>query len=459
MNFHASHLCRAVCEVLVSLCFLSAGCTYHGRIRRNIYKKPSFPDKIDLSVLVVTDRFIQQTVTMDGLDRYIPAQYIFRTDDGAAVAAADALGTLFTRVEAGGKRLSSQYDYVAEIDYSVEENNIHYRYVVAETDHLAWREKRYHPGFKTTVRLTLRQPNSRQAALVLEASRRHDISLNALSQGLYWFNRVTLTLLYPVLSPAFMQSSGSSLRKNLEKDLRDCLSEIMNNLEENRATLSRAHDQELLPRRDGAYREMLEKTVYLETSDSHGSGFFISPNGYILTNAHVVQNNRDVRFYLYKDFPFTPFQNEPPFRYARVVKVNKQRDVALLKAEGEFPFFELDADRSHYQTGDTVLVLGSPKDKFWTVTQGIISALNDYNGTDEIQVDAAINRGNAGGPLVLKATGKVIGINTRTLKPELGSGMGYAVSAYEAQRTLGIAQPVDEDKLRREETKNAPEQK
>lgn len=459
MHFHVSHLCRAVCTVLVSLCFFSVGCTYHGRIHRNIYKKPPFQDKIDLSVLVVTDRFVQQTVTMDGLDRYIPAQYIFRTDDGVAVAAADALSTLFTRVEAGGKRLAFRYDYVAEIDYSVEENNIHYRYAEVETDRLAWRDKRYHPGFKTTVRLTMRQPGSRQAALILEASRRHDVSLNALAKGLYWFNRVTLTLLYPVLSPAFMQSTGSSLRKNLEKDLRACLSEIMDDLEENRATLSRAHDQELLPRRDGAYREMLEKTVYLETSDAHGSGFFISPNGYILTNAHIVKNNRDVRFYLYKDFPFTPFRNEPPFRYAHVVKVNKQRDVALLKAEGKFPFFELDADRSHYKTGDTVLALGNPKDKFWTVTQGIISALNDYNGTDEIQVDAAINTGNSGGPLVLKSTGKVIGINTRTLKPELGSGMGYAVSAYDVQRSLEITQPVDGEKLERERIKNMPEQK
>lgn len=262
-----------------------------------------------------------------------------------------------------------------------------------------------------------------------------------------------------MLSPAFMQSTGSSLRKNLEKDLRSCLSEIMDDLEENRATLSRAHDQELLPRRDGAYREMLEKTVYLETSDAHGSGFFISPNGYILTNAHIVKNNRDVRFYLYKDFPFTPFRNEPPFRYAHVVKVNKQRDIALLKAEGKFPFFELETDRSHYQTGDTVLALGNPKDKFWTVTQGIISALNDYNGTDEIQVDAAINTGNSGGPLVLKSTGKVIGINTRTLKPELGSGMGYAVSAYDVQRSLEITQPVDGEKLERERIKNMPEQK
>nr|QGT50582.1 hypothetical protein Elusimicrob1349_0520 [uncultured Elusimicrobia bacterium] len=455
-----SHFSRLVFSVFLAfICLVTCGCNYHGRIRRNIYKKPSFQEKVDLSVLVVTDRFIQQSLTINGLDNYIPSQYIFRTDDGAAIAAADALGTLFTHVDAGGKRLSAQYDYVAEIDYSVEPDDIHYRFVLVENNHLAWREKRYYPGIKSTVRLTLRQPGSRQAAIILEASRRHDVSLNTLGKSLYWFNRVTLTLLYPILSPAFVQSSGSNIRKNLEKDLRDCLSEIMDKLEENRVILSKSHERELLPRRDGEYRELLEKTVYLEVPGSHGTGFFISPDGYILTNAHVVKQNRDARFYLYKDLPFTPFQAEPPFRYARVVKVNRERDVAILKAEGEFPYFELETDRSLYKTGDTVLAIGNPHDKFWTVTQGIISALNNHNGTDEIQVDAAINPGNSGGPLVLKSSGRVIGVNTRVLRPELGFGMGYALSSFDVTRTLGITQPVDGKKLERERIKNTPERK
>ncbi len=446
-----------VCFVLISL-FL-CGCNYHGRIRRHIYQKPSFPEKVDLSVLVDTNRFIQQTVTMNGLDNYIPAQYVFRTDDGAAIAAADALGTLFSKVDAGNKRLASQYDYVAEIDYSVRPDDIHYSYALAGNENLIWREKRFYPGFRTTVRLTLRRPGARQAAIILEASRRHDVSLNATAKGLYWFNRITLTLLYPVLSPAFMQTTGASLRKKLEKDLQDCLSEIMDKLEENSVVLMRGHDQKRLPRRDGEYRLLLEKTVYIEVPDAHGSGFFISPDGYILTNAHLVKNNRDVRFYLYRDLPFTPGEAQPPFRYARVVKVNKERDLALLKAEGEYPYFELETDRSQYKTGDGVLVLGNPINQFWTVTHGIISALNNYNSADEIQVDAAINSGNSGGPLVLQSSGKAIGVNTRALRAELGSGMGYAVSAFEAERTLGISQPVDGEKFEREQLKNTLKQK
>lgn len=450
MIFHPLSSRPVVCAILIFFCLLVCGCNYHGRIRRNIYKKPSFQEKVDLSVLVVNDRFIQQSVTLNGLDNYIPAQYIFRTDDGAAIAAADALGTLFSQVDVGGKRLASQYDYVAEIDYTVVPDDIHYRYAIVGNEDLVWREKRYYPGLKTTVRLTLRRPGSRQTVILLDASRRHDVTLNTVGKTIYWFNRVTLTLLYPVLSPAFMQTSGSAIRKNLEKDLQECLSEIINQLEENRMILSAGHGPDYLPRRDGEYREMLEKTVYLEVPDSYGSGFFISPDGYILTNAHVVKNNRDVRFYLYRDMPFEPFRAEPPFRYARVIKVNKERDLALLKAEGEFPYFELETDRSRYKTGDSVLVLGNPLNNFWTVTQGIISALNNYYSTDEIQVDAAINPGNSGGPLVLKSSGKVIGVNSRSIKAHLGDGMGYAISAYEVERTLGIRQPVDGEKLERE---------
>lgn len=449
MIFHPLSSRSVFSVILLFFCLLVCGCNYHGRIRRNIYKRPSFQEKVDLSVLVVNDRFIQQSVTLNGLDNYIPAQYVFRTDDGAAVAAADALGTLFSQVDVGGKRLASQYDYVAEIDYTVTPDDIHYRYAIVGNEDLVWREKRYYPGLKTTVRLTLRRPGSRQAVIMLDASRRHDVTLNTVGKTIYWFNRVTLTLLYPVLSPAFMQTSGAAIRKNLEKDLQECLSEIMNHLEENRVILSAGHGPDYLPRRDGKYREMLEKTVYLEVPDAHGSGFFISPDGYILTNAHVVKNNRDARFYLYRDMPFEPFRAEPPFRYARVIKVNKERDLALLKAEGEFPYFELEPDRSRYKTGDSVLVLGNPLDNFWTVTQGIISALNNYYSTDEIQVDAAINPGNSGGPLVLKSSGKVIGVNSRSIKAHLGDGMGYAISAYEVERTLGISQPVDGEKLER----------
>ena len=423
--------------LLLVFYLLVSACSYHGRLRRGIYKTPSFPDKIEASVLVVSDYFIQHSFSFKD-DNLSPVnEYSFRTDDGAAVAAADALGTLFSRVDAGEKRLSSRYDLLAELDYQIEEDRRLYVNKVETEGRFLWVRRQYIPGFTTRVTLTLRYSHNKMPLLSFSARRHSNLAYNNLAVGLYWFNELTFSLLFPVVAPAYVQASGISARSILERDLRSALKEIMKKVEENRLVFYPQGDP-FLPRRDDPYKEYLRKTVYLELPDGHGTGFFISADGYLLTNAHVLGNSRDARFYLYEDLPFLPNRADPPFRYARVIKVNKSRDLALLKAEGEYPYFELDDDRSHYQTGKTVLALGNPQDKMWTMTQGIISAVHNYNGTDEIQIDAAINPGNSGGPLVLKDSGKVIGVTSRSINPVQGSGLGYAISAFEVLRTLGI---------------------
>ena len=130
--------------------------------------------------------------------------------------------------------------------------------------------------------------------------------------------------------------------------------------------------------------------------------------------------------------------------------------MALLKAEGTFPYFKLDADRSHYQTGDAVFAVGNPMEEFWSVSEGIISALKNENGVDVIQSDVAINRGNSGGPLVNKKNGNVIGVTSYGYKNAEASGLNFSISAFEVKRTLGIDQPIDEEKLLREEIVSRP---
>ena len=84
--------------VLSAVMLFSAGCNYHGRLKRGIYKTPSFDDKIDASVLVVADKFLQHTFTFKDYNLTPINSYVIRVDDGAAVASADALATLFSRV-------------------------------------------------------------------------------------------------------------------------------------------------------------------------------------------------------------------------------------------------------------------------------------------------------------------------------------------------------------------------
>lgn len=443
---------RVLPALLFLFCLLVSACSYHGRLRRGIYKAPSFSDKIEARVLVVSDHFIQQDFSFKD-DNLSPVnEYSFATSDGVAVAAADALGTLFSHVDAGPKHLSSQYDLIAEVDYQLEDKQHFYSNKVEEHNGFLWIRPLYIPSFSTHITLTLRQPHNKIALLSFSAKRQSNLTYNDLAVGLHWFNKLTFSLFFPVVAPAYVQASGVSARSILEKDLRSAMEEIMGKVEENRIIFT-PEGTPFLPRQDNPYKEYLQKTVYLEFPDGHGTGFFISPDGYLLTNAHVVEEYRDARFYLYEDLPFLPKRPEPPFRYARVIKVNKTRDLALLKAEGNFPYFELESDRSFYQTGATILTLGNPQDKMWTMTQGIISALNNYNGTDEIQIDSPVNAGNSGGPLVLKSTGKVIGVVSRTINPSMGSGMGYAISAFEVLRTLDI-----NPNLNLFQTENPPQQ-
>lgn len=446
---------RIFSGVLLLSLFFTSGCNYHGRIKRGIYKTAPFDDKIEANVMVVSDKFLQHTFSFKD-DNLTPINsYTIRIDDGAAVAAADALGTLFSNVEVNEYRFRKRYDYIAELDYKVTEENEFYSSLEEEKGFL-WVRKYRIPKFHTFVSITLRNPENRIPIIKLDEDRISYLQFNNTAISIYWFNQVTLSLLFPLIAPVYTSSAGDSIRQTLEEDLRSCLRNMMEELEENRILFQKGINASL-SRNDYRYRELMEKTVYIQTPAGHGSGFFISEDGYLITNAHVVGENRDVRYYLYEDLPFTPGRADPPFRYARVIKVNHSRDLALLKAEGKFPYFELDTDRSHYKTGETVLVVGNPKNEYWSVAEGIISALKNTNGLDTIQTDASINKGNSGGPLVLASTGKVIGVNYLSYKPELASGLHFAITAFEIKRTLGIEQPIDEQKLLREEIENHPQ--
>ena len=161
--------------------------------------------------------------------------------------------------------------------------------------------------------------------------------------------------------------------------------------------------------------QLFRDQIYEKPIQSLGSGFFISPDGYLLTNEHVVQDAKKIVVTL-----------EGGKRYdATLVGVDHVSDIALLKIEGEnFPYLKM-GDSDDLIVGEWVIALGNPFGLFEldakpTVTAGIISATNvDWGRVPEsnriymdmIQTDAAINHGNSGGPLV-NALGQVIGMNT-----------------------------------------------
>ena len=155
---------------------------------------------------------------------------------------------------------------------------------------------------------------------------------------------------------------------------------------------------------------------------SQGSGFIISPDGYVLTNNHVVGDADRVIVKLQDGREFT----------AKIVGTDPPTDVAVIKIDAkDLPVLEL-GDSDKIDVGEWVLALGNPFGLSHTLTAGIVSAkgrssvgITDYE--DYIQTDAAINPGNSGGPLI-DLTGRVVGINTAIYSRSGGyMGIGFAI--------------------------------
>lgn len=166
-----------------------------------------------------------------------------------------------------------------------------------------------------------------------------------------------------------------------------------------------------------------------------GTGFFISSDGYILTNNHLVENAVQVKVVTIQGDDYV----------AKVIGTDPRSDLALVKVMGKnFPVAVL-GDSAAARVGEWVLAIGNPLGMEHTVTSGIISAKGrQLGGTgadvpqfeDYIQTDAAINRGNSGGPLV-NMKGEVIGINSNILTPSGGSvGIGFAIPSNLAKKVV-----------------------
>lgn len=158
------------------------------------------------------------------------------------------------------------------------------------------------------------------------------------------------------------------------------------------------------------------------TTNSLGSGFVVDPEGYIVTNNHVIENADEIVV------NFTDGASLP----ATLIGSDPKTDVALLKVTPTAPLpFVTFGDSNASRVGDWVLAIGNPFGLGGSVSAGIISARNrDINSgpyDDFIQTDAAINRGNSGGPLFNMA-GEVVGVNTAIISPSGGSiGIGFSV--------------------------------
>ena len=164
--------------------------------------------------------------------------------------------------------------------------------------------------------------------------------------------------------------------------------------------------------------------------EAQGSGFFISADGYVVTNNHVVDHASEVQV----------TTDDGRTLDAKVVGTDPKTDLAVLKVKegGSFPYVSFAAKAP--RVGDWVVAIGNPFGLGGTVTAGIVSARGRDIGAgpydDFLQIDAPVNRGNSGGP-TFNLNGEVVGINTAIASPSGGSvGIAFAIPSDEAQKVV-----------------------
>lgn len=250
---------------------------------------------------------------------------------------------------------------------------------------------------------------------VTPASYTQAVNRDSVSEQLSGQRRNAITRAVAIASPAVVGINVTEVR---EYQYRDPLSQFFGN--------------------DPYFRQYFGDRTYRQEVKGLGSGFIISPDGYILTNDHVAGNAKEITVTL---------TNKEKYK-AELIGTDMLSDISLLKIEGKnFPYIKL-GNSDDVIIGEWVIAMGNPFGLFDisdkpTVTVGVVSAtgmnLNAEGGRfyrGMIQTDASINQGNSGGPL-MNSAGEVIGVNAVIFTPNQGSiGLGFAIPINRVKTVL-----------------------
>lgn len=169
------------------------------------------------------------------------------------------------------------------------------------------------------------------------------------------------------------------------------------------------------------YDDLLNCVVVVRNSSGMGTGFFVTADGYIITNNHVVSRDKTVSVTLRNGKTIL----------GDVLSTDKVKDLALIKVEGNNYLWLTLGKLTDARVGDDVIAIGIPERLGWSVSKGIVSATRNVEDVILIQTDTAINHGNSGGPLISLKNGSVIGVNAFGFRKDIAEGLNFAVSAEE----------------------------
>lgn len=176
--------------------------------------------------------------------------------------------------------------------------------------------------------------------------------------------------------------------------------------------------------------DAMEATVTIKTKDGHGSGAFISNDGHIITNFHVVAATDKI----------TVISKDGKEYTAKLIRKNENSDLALLKVEGNFTKAFTLPSVKNYRVGEDIFAIGTPKsvELGQSLSKGIISGFRTYESNNWIQTDASVNGGNSGGPLVNRA-GEFIGVVNAKVFGVGVEGLGFSIPAETIFKDLSIS--------------------
>ena len=184
-----------------------------------------------------------------------------------------------------------------------------------------------------------------------------------------------------------------------------------------------------MPARDvqDLVKQLGQAVVQVRTPEGLGSGFFVNPDGYLITNFHVIEGETEISVEVYSQDSNGQLDRDT-YKQVRIVAINKFHDLALLHIEDKnapkFKYVTLGSSDA-LNVGDQVFAVGSPMGLERTVTEGILSTkTRELEGELYLQTTTQINPGNSGGPL-FNLAGEVVGVTN--MKIMFGEGLGFAI--------------------------------
>lgn len=420
--------------VLASMALSFVGCTYSGALDPNFHK-PSHRDglqgpKFPLSIAVVKTPELEKAAfaaSAGGHGVDIPL------GDSIARAVQTELADIFETSGIVGPEAAETYDLLVYPDVEWIETYRHsgtgeLRYTVKfRADVVGSRDRLTVTKFASVRKVAYAPPGEAVGAQVLTGA--------------------SLFLLAPVTVPVTTQAVGAKAKDLIGRTLTDFVHEFGDML----ADSGRVEDYVALVHRDqgndaaalqttapqtvsaspyktakSKYDPLLDGVVTIRTAEATGSGFFVSADGLIVTNRHVVGTEKTV----------TIKTRDGGVALGRVLARNAAKDLALLRVSGVRHSHLMLSDGSHAGVGNEVIAIGTPRGFDWSVSRGIISAVRTEKSIRIIQTDAAVNSGNSGGPLIDLASGLVVGVNTVGVRKDLAEGLNFAVSSEDVLMTF-----------------------